>query len=314
MPLPHATKARPNADLKTIKQAVDAVPWSGRHSNALIVMRELLAVAALRGTTVLAMNERSIADRANLSRSSVHRALLVLRRLGFLKIAHGSREAMRSHVWRLCCPRRSHHTGVAWGAHRPPCAPPSAYSAPIDSLGRSVRSEPKNYSKNPPVIKSWFGLIHTSVSQRRHELDVTASHDAFSGPGGKTRYRVWAALRAGPRSVSEIALATACQRSTVRRHLRQLDRLELVARDGARMWRRGGDDLDLASELLGTVGAGDRLRARHARERQTFLTFLRRSLGLHVVVRDTGERFWDLPLVVQFAWSSLGDPDALAVL
>ncbi len=242
--------------LEDIRRAVDHELWDGRAGTTdLFVLRELLALAELRGTLVFGMNLRSLAERANVSMSTVWISLHRLETRGFLKVARADRLPHQSTTWRFCCPPKSANTEQGT----------SPLHLSLDEKHCSV----------------------LAVSR----LDIAVAADVWSGPGGKSRYRVWAGLQSGPRTTSELVVACGKGLSvrTVRRNLRFLEDLGLAVRAG-RMWRARSVDLDGAAVALGTAGTGDRRRARHRLERRAFRDWLRWAQDRKARIdRETGE-------------------------
>lgn len=100
-----------------------------------------------------------------------------------------------------------------------------------------------------------------------------AYHDAFRRSGlGKTGADVWQYLkRCGNegRNVTTIARATGRARQTVKRKLARMYQLGMAEPLGAGHWRAlPGADLDRIAHELGTAGAGDAQRSRHAADRR----------------------------------------------
>lgn len=258
--------------LDSIRAAVDAATWPARATSNLVLLRELIALAELRQSLVFGMNLRSLAERVNMSTTTVWRSLRRLQARGFLKIGRADRLPLQSTTWRLCCP--------------PKCVKVKQGTSPLHT---SLDEKP------------CFTLTHS-------RLDIAVAADAWSGPGGKSRFRVWAALQRGPQTALELAETCGLNVRTAQRGLRFLEDLGLAVPDG-KTWRTGEKNLEQAAMLLGTAGAGVRRRGRHRLERRAFRENLRWAQERKIRVdHGTGEvltapvpRARQLPAVVAYA-------------
>lgn len=258
--------------LDEIRAAVDVATWRGLAGTTdLLVLRELLLLAELRGTAVVGINLRSIAERCGLSLNAVWKATRRLRTRGFLKVATASRRPDR---WRLCCP-------------------PNAAFANKELREDRLPYKAKYCSRTPQA-----------------DLDITVAGDLWRGRGfGKVRQRIYATLGRGhgwaPTMLAEVV---GCHRRTVERALRAFERHGLAARDN-RVWRCGPSDPNDVAEALGLSGAGAQQRARHQREREIFRARLRQARERSVRVdHETGEVLEEHEDLVAYALRRLGLP------
>ena len=262
-----------------IRAAVDRAEWRGRAGcSDLLVMRELLAVTMIRGSLVVGMNLRSLAERTGLSLKGVWGATRRLKTKGFLKVAAASRPFARSTTWRLCPP------------------PTTAYG------NRELREDTFPYR-----TKCCFQTPQSA-------LDVDVARDLWRGGRGfgKVRQRVHAALGrgGGGRTISELAAEARCHRRTVERALAVFVLCGLAERDG-RLWRRGPADVDDVARAYGVARTGAEQRRRHRREREAFRGWLAERERRMPVDRETGEvltppRVWPRPAIVSRAERAFG--------
>jgi hypothetical protein len=116
-------------------------------------------------------------------------------------------------------------------------------------------------------------------------------HDAFRHRGlGKSALQVWEKLRLYPsQTPAELAASTGRGLATVRRVLARLERIidpvtgevfKLVERDVTGCWQALDvdiDTLDAIARAIGTAGAGERQKAKHAEQRAGFARAIARQ-------------------------------------
>jgi hypothetical protein len=94
---------------------------------------------------------------------------------------------------------------------------------------------------------------------------------------GKAKFEVYRLLdTAHPRHAACIAITLGVGKRIVQRHLAVLRDHDLAVVDAGR-WTRGPADLDDAARKRGVAGEGERQRARHADQRDSYMEYLRRK-------------------------------------